>query len=83
MTKLDRLMVLMEEIALLESKFQPTATGHLRTTVSVLRERVDELKAELKIELDNELPIDYIFISSVAQQGITQLKDKLWQMLNS
>jgi len=43
----------------------------------------DELKAELKIELDNELPIDYIFISSVAQQGITQLKDKLWQMLNS
>ena len=43
----------------------------------------DELKAELKVELDNELPIDYIFISSVAQQGITQLKDKLWQMLNS
>jgi len=40
-------MVLMEEIALLESKFQPTATGDLRTTVSVLRERVDELKAEL------------------------------------
>jgi len=43
----------------------------------------DELKAELKVELDNALPIDYIFISSVAQQGITQLKDKLWQMLNS
>ena len=43
----------------------------------------DELQAELKVELDNELPIDYVFISSVAQQGITQLKDKLWQMLNS
>jgi GTP-binding protein len=43
----------------------------------------DELKAELKIELDNELPIDYVFISSVAQQGITQLKDRLWNMLNS
>jgi len=42
----------------------------------------DELQAELKEELDNELPVDYIFISSVAQQGITELKDKLWEMLN-
>ena len=42
----------------------------------------DELKAELKIELDNNLPIDYMFISSVAQQGIIELKDKLWKMLN-
>jgi len=42
----------------------------------------DELKAELKQELDNTLPIPYQFISSVAQQGITTLKDKLWDMLN-
>jgi GTPase len=42
----------------------------------------DELKAELKVELDNELPVDYMFISSVAHQGITELKDKLWKMLN-
>ena len=42
----------------------------------------DELKAELKIELDKTLPIKYLFISSVAQQGITELKDKLWKMLN-
>ncbi len=42
----------------------------------------DELKAELKVELDNELPIPYTFISSVAQQGITELKDMLWKMLN-
>jgi GTP-binding protein len=42
----------------------------------------DELKAELKKELEQTLPIDYIFISSVAQQGITELKDKLWKMLN-
>jgi len=42
----------------------------------------DELKAELKKELDNELPIPYLFISSVAQQGITELKDMLWKMLN-
>jgi GTP-binding protein len=42
-----------------------------------------ELKSELKIELDNELPVDYVFISSVAQQGLNKLKDKLWGMLNS
>ena len=43
----------------------------------------DELKAELKAELDKSLPIDYLFISSVAHQGISELKDKLWQMLNN
>ena len=43
----------------------------------------DELKQELKIELEKTLPIPFIFISSVAQQGITQLKDKLWVMLNN
>jgi len=42
----------------------------------------DELMAELKVELDNELPIPYFFISSVAQQGITELKDALWKLLN-
>lgn len=42
----------------------------------------DELKAELKVELDKTLPIDYLFISSVAQQGLMELKDKLWKMLN-
>lgn len=43
----------------------------------------DELKAELKTELDKTLPINYLFISSVAQKGITELKDKLWEMLNN
>ena len=42
----------------------------------------DELKAELKEELDEALPINYVFISSVAQQGLTELKDDLWKMLN-
>ncbi|MCC4212532.1 GTPase ObgE [Leeuwenhoekiella parthenopeia] len=41
-----------------------------------------ELKAELKKELDKSLPVEYLFISSVAQQGLTQLKDRLWAMLN-
>lgn len=41
-----------------------------------------ELKAEIKKELDGNLGAPYIFISSVAQQGLTELKDKLWEMLN-
>jgi GTP-binding protein len=42
----------------------------------------DELMAELKEELDNEMPVDYMFISSVAQLGLSELKDKLWKLLN-
>ncbi len=43
----------------------------------------DELKYELKELLDKEFDgLPYLFISSVAQQGLTELKDKLWQMLN-
>jgi len=42
----------------------------------------NELQAELKIELDNELPIPYVFISSVTQQGLMRLKDLLWEALN-
>ena len=41
-----------------------------------------ELQAELKKELDTSLPIEYLFISSVAQKGLTELKDRLWAMLN-
>ncbi len=42
----------------------------------------NELKAELKAELDATLPIPYHFISSVAQMGLTELKDDLWKILN-
>ena len=41
----------------------------------------DELQAELKIQLDAAFKgIPYLFISSVAQQGLQELKDKLWKM---
>ncbi len=43
----------------------------------------DELKAELKAELDVSLDIPFMFISAMANQGLTELKDRLWQMLNS
>ncbi len=44
----------------------------------------DMLDDELKKEIQQELPkdIDTLFISSVAQIGLVELKDKLWQKLN-
>ncbi|MDA0317022.1 MAG: GTPase ObgE [Bacteroidetes bacterium] len=43
----------------------------------------EELKTELKQILDNELAVDYMFISSLAQKGIVELKDLLWKQLNT
>ncbi|MEE2771357.1 MAG: GTPase ObgE [Bacteroidota bacterium] len=42
----------------------------------------EELKKELGQELDEKLQLPYIFISSVAQTGLQELKDKLWEILN-
>ena len=42
-----------------------------------------ELKAELNLQLQSAFKnVNYLFISSVAQQGLNELKDKLWKMLN-
>ncbi len=43
----------------------------------------EELTTELKAELDASLTIPYVFISSVAQQGLQELKDRLWAMLQN
>lgn len=43
----------------------------------------EELREEIKKEVDNDLPaLPKLFISSVTGDGITGLKDKLWEMLN-
>ena len=46
--------------------------------------KTDMLDEELQEEIKNELPtgIPFIFISSLAQIGLQELKDKLWKMLN-
>jgi GTP-binding protein len=45
----------------------------------------DMLDDELKAEIEKEIPedIEYCFISSVAQQGLVELKDKLWEKMQS
>jgi GTP-binding protein len=43
----------------------------------------DMLDEELKAALEKDLPdLPYVFISSVAQQGLTELKDLIWNKLN-
>lgn len=44
----------------------------------------DMLDQELKDEISQYLPHDltYLFISSIAQQGLMELKDTIWQKLN-
>ncbi len=44
----------------------------------------DMLDDELKEAIENELPvgIPHLFISSIAQKGLTELKDLLWNTLN-
>lgn len=44
------------------------------------QELMEELRTELQIDLKG---VPFMFISSVAQLGITELKDKLWAMLSS
>ena len=50
----------------------------------VVISKSDMLDEELKEEMKAELPedIDCLFISSVAQQGLTELKDALWHNIN-
>jgi GTP-binding protein len=44
----------------------------------------DMLDDELKSEIEKELPkdISHLFISSIAQTGLIELKDALWKILN-
>ena len=48
MSDVDRIIFLMEEIAILESRFLPEDTGHLRNAVNVLKDRVEELRSKIK-----------------------------------
>ena len=44
---IDRLIFLMEEIAILQSKLRPEDTGHIHTTISTLQSRVEEIRGDL------------------------------------
>ena len=46
--EIDRLVMLMEEIAILKSRLQPHDTGHIHTTINTLESRVEEIRNNLE-----------------------------------
>lgn len=75
----DQYAVLLHEL----EQYNPELLDKNRLIAITKSDMLDaELKQELSKELDETLPLPYLFISSVAQQGLKELKDKLWVMLN-
>ena len=50
-TTSQRLILLMDEIAIAKSKLQPEDTGHIHTSISYLESRVEEVQKEIDGEL--------------------------------
>jgi len=46
----DKLIMLMDEIAIAKSRLQPHDTGHIHTSINWLQHRVEEVKKELETE---------------------------------
>ena len=65
-------------------KFNPEMLDKERMVVISKSDMLDqELKDEMSVVLKKELhDVPFMFISSVAQLGLTELKDKLWKMFN-
>jgi GTP-binding protein len=62
------------------NQYNPDLAGKNRVLAITKSDLIDD---ELREALSKDLPdIPYVFISSIAQQGITELKDLLWQELN-
>ena len=51
MSDVDRLGYLAEEIGILKTRIQERGTGHIRTAINVLENRVSELKEKLNNEV--------------------------------
>tara|TARA_B100000676_G_C18089233_1_gene857904 strand:- start:1340 stop:1501 length:162 start_codon:yes stop_codon:yes gene_type:complete len=48
-SQVDRLIVLVHEIAILKGRYTDHDTGHLRTAVRVLEDRVKEIKEKINV----------------------------------
>ena len=42
----------------------------------------DELTDEIRLEIRDKIQEEFIFISSISNIGLVELKDKIWEMLN-
>ena len=72
-----------EEYEILKNELQEYNSELMQKPHLLAITKADMLDDELKAEMKKELPkVPSIFISSVAQQGITELKDMLWKAIN-
>lgn len=73
-----------QEFDILKNELQQYNPEMLQKDFVIAISKSDMLDDELKNEIKNELPenIPHIFISSVTNKGLTELKDLLWKKLN-
>lgn len=73
-----------KEFEILRSELEAYNPEMLQKDFVIAVSKADMLDDELKEAISKELPqnIPHLFISSVAQKGLTELKDLLWQALN-
>jgi GTP-binding protein len=73
-----------EEFRILVNELEKYNPELLHKRFIIAISKSDMLDAELKEAITKELPatVPHLFISSVTQQGIVELKDFLWKVLN-
>jgi GTP-binding protein len=74
-----------KEFAILKAELKAYNSEMLQKDFVIAISKSDMLDEELKTAIKKELPknIPHIFISSVAGQGLNELKDLLWKTLNA
>lgn len=73
-----------KEFKILRNELEKYNPEMLQKDFLIAISKSDMLDEELKNAIKKELPkkVDHVFISSVTSEGIIELKDKLWTLLN-
>ena len=73
-----------KEFAILRNELEEYNPEMLQKDFLIAISKADMLDEELKNAISHELPktVDHVFISSVSGEGLVELKDKLWKLLN-
>lgn len=84
MVPADTSRTILEEYEILKNELREFNPELMQKPHLLAVTKSDMLDEELKAEIEKELPqIPHIFISSVAQQGLVELKDMLWKAINA
>ena len=73
-----------QEFEILHNELEKYNPEMLQKDFLIAISKSDMLDDELKTAISKELPtnVPHLFISSVAQKGLIELKDALWELLN-